>query len=1129
MLVFAILGFANAAIAQTYLLTVKHVSHTNNTATWDAYLLRTGATDLKMASIQFGFGFDISIINGGTLTASLDGPSSELPEAFRNTSITVGATQFVGNGTPIPVGQTHRYVNVAAGAAPANQAAAPSISNVNDAPACSHPGTRIARITLTNTVNWAAGKRMNIIFSTALGSQRTNTTVFAFTATTTQTGITNTANHLNYNTTNVAGTCDANPILVCPTITLTPPAGALAGGTIGSPYSGATVSASGGTAPYGYAVTAGTLPAGLSISSSTGAISGTPTGPGGTSNFTVTATDAGGCTGASAYSINVVSGCDVSGTAIVTQPSCVGGTGSAVVTLSGTGSTGAGTYSVDGNAPINFASSPFTVNGLTVGNHTIVATMTTGGCVSSNISANVTAAAAFTGSAEVTQPTCFGGTGSATITLSAGGGGTYTIDGGSPISYSGNTFTIASMADGSYSVVATSAAGCISNTMSVTITAPAQITGSGTPTATSCATLNDGSASILLSTSTSGTYTLDGGSPVNYTSNPFTINGLAAGPHTVVATTGGCSSSLIGFTVGSAPAFTGSATTTPTTCGAGSTGTATVTLSTSTSGTYSLDGNPSVAYNSNPFTITGLSAGAHSVVATNGGCSSSSIEFTVGGSSNLTASYVKTNISACNAGNDGTITVTPAGGTAPYHYAWSGGYPGFAPGDVSSVTNLPIGYYNVTVSDAGGCGTVVFTNIHIGFAFTVVVTNSGSNTNSCGGSTGSIILYGNAGISPYTYALSAVGGGPAGTYQASNTFLNLAAGNYTAYVKDAGGCVGTKSVTVAASAPIVVTPFTRASSSCNADGSIEIYRSGGIPPYSYSIDGTNYFTSPVFTGLAANTYTAYVKDSKGCVGQASATVAQGAALFVSTSKTNTSSCVNDGSIQITASGGVAPYTYSINGGSTYGSSSSFTGLGAANYSISVKDSKGCLGSASVSITINTITVTATPTASSTCTSNNGKIQLFRTGGVGPYTYSIDGNNYFTSPVFSNLPPATYTGYVKDSKACIGFVENIVVGPSGCTPRIATNSTNVKVRTVATATKVAAYPNPSSSSFTLQLTGYNSKEKVSIVVTDFLGRAVYQTEGMGKLQYNFGANFITGMYNVQVLQGTDKKSLKLVKE
>ncbi|MCA1713630.1 MAG: autotransporter domain-containing protein, partial [Gammaproteobacteria bacterium] len=83
-------------------------------------------------------------------------------------------------------------------------------------------------------------------------------------------------------------------------IVLAPPT--LPGGTAGTAYN-QTITASGGTAPYTFAVTAGSLPAGLSLSAS-GVLSGTPTAAG-TFNFTVTATDANGFTGTQGYAITI--------------------------------------------------------------------------------------------------------------------------------------------------------------------------------------------------------------------------------------------------------------------------------------------------------------------------------------------------------------------------------------------------------------------------------------------------------------------------------------------------------------------------------------------------------------------------------------------------------------------------------------------------------------------------------------------------------------------------------------------------------------------------------------------------------------------------------------------------------
>lgn len=1059
----ALFSFAMKAHAQppTYQLSVSNEVLVNpSTYQFDVYLKRTGAIQLELANVQFGLGIDVTTIAGGTLTFSIVSPGAtfcELNTAQQPSSVnpagvgvgTAAQTQLIG-------GVTYRFMNLNARINP-GAGAGSIISSTGTCPAA---GTRIGRFQLSNTVPFTSNSTFKHVFSTAAGAGRNNTIVSAYVGTT-ATAITSAASNLGYN---VAGTCLQNIVLnfVCPTITLSPASGALAGGTINSPYAGASISATGGVSPYTFTVTGGSLPAGLTLSPS-GAISGTPTGPAGNSSFTVTATDAsaGACTGTATYSIDVVNGCNVSGSATTTAITCFGNTdGTASVTLTGTGSGAPGTYTVDGGSSVAYSSNPFTVSGLSAGSHTIVATVTGTGCVSSDITAVVGSTAALTGSATGTAVSCFGST--------------------------------------------------------------------------------DGTASVTLSASTSGTYTVDGGSPQTYNSNPFTVSGLGAGNHTIVATSAaGCVSDLIGVSIGDVAQLTGSGTTTPTTCGGGANGTATITLSTSTSGTYTVDGGSSQSYATNPFTITGLSAGNHTIVATSAaGCLSSNILVNVGGSATFTATYVKTNLSQCSGTPNGTITVTATGGTAPYTYSWTGvtgsGNPATTqypdPGNVSAVTGLNYGYYNVTITDAGGCGVVTLSNIHIEIGYQVTITNSGSVSSTCG-NTGSLVFYGNAGLSPYTWSLTSA----AGPFQPGNTFTGLAAGPYTVWVKDNGGCITSKSVTVNSAPAIVVSPFIRNASNCSADGSIQIFRSGGIPPYTYSITSAAgpFQAGNSFTGLAAGPYTAYVKDAAGCIGQQDASVAQGAALTVSVSKVNTSTCVNDGSIQVNAGGGTAPYTYSNDGGTTFQSSNSFTGLGQGNYAIVVKDFKGCTGSTNVTISLNTIVVTASATAATTCSSNNGKIQLFRTGGYGPYTYSLDGNTYQSSNLFTNLPAGTYTGYVKDAKTCIGFLPGIVVGPTGCEPTFTASTTthNVKFNAsiVNAETKVQAYPNPSNTDFTLLLQGYDSKAKVSITVTDLLGRKVYQTEGTGKSQYRFGSNFIAGMYNVQVIQGTDKKSLKLVKE
>ena len=88
----------------------------------------------------------------------------------------------------------------------------------------------------------------------------------------------------------------------CPTITIGP--ASLPNGTTGTAYPATQLTQTGGTLPITWDLAAGALPTGLTLSAS-GFLSGTPTAAG-TFNFTARATDANGCSGTLAYSVNIV-------------------------------------------------------------------------------------------------------------------------------------------------------------------------------------------------------------------------------------------------------------------------------------------------------------------------------------------------------------------------------------------------------------------------------------------------------------------------------------------------------------------------------------------------------------------------------------------------------------------------------------------------------------------------------------------------------------------------------------------------------------------------------------------------------------------------------------------------------
>jgi SprB repeat len=138
------------------------------------------------------------------------------------------------------------------------------------------------------------------------------------------------------------------------------------------------------------------------------------------------------------------------------------------------------------------------------------------------------------------------------------------------------------------------------------------------------------------------------------------------------------------------------------------------------------------------------------------------------------------------------------------------------------------------------------------------------------------------------------------------------------------------------------------------------------------------------------------------------------------SKTDASGCnLIDGSIFVTATAGVAPYSFSINGG-PFQTANSFTNLGPGIYSLTVQDAGLCTRTIQADLFGGSSTLDATVaiTADSECLGDNGAVVLTATGGVAPYTYQF-GTGPFndTSNHASKLKSGFYTITIRDANAC----------------------------------------------------------------------------------------------------------------
>ena len=452
--------------------------------------------------------------------------------------------------------------------------------------------------------------------------------------------------------------------------------------------------------------------------------------------------------------------------------------------------------------------------------------------------------------------------------------------------------------------------------------------------------------------------------------------------------------------------------------------------------TYSVDGGSTFQPGD---TFTGLTDGSYDVVAEDvNGCQGTFTTILNPGSGTLPVSASTTDPGCAN--NDGQIVVSAAGGTGPYTFSIDGGS-NFQLGD--TFTDLAAGTYSIVSADGLGCqGTTSATLTTSGITLTV---SSITTDPSCGANDGSIVTSVSGGTGSYIFSNNGGATFTAGT--SPYTFSTLGTGTYSIVVEDANTCQGTESVTLSnATAPTETS--TSSNLTCNNanDGSITTTATG-TAPFNFSIDGgVNYlagispFTS---TGLSMGTYDISVQDANGCVSIInSITITEPSPVSHTTTSTNASCGANNGTINVTATGGNNAYTYSNNNGASFQASGSFTGLAAITYQVIAMDGNGCLSNLSTETINGTGMVnTAAVAVNATCGDPNGSIVLTGTGGSAPYLYSIDGGATFQPTAsFTGLSAGNYNVVIKDGNGCQGTNTSTVTNTGGFTPTISSNQT-----------------------------------------------------------------------------------------
>jgi hypothetical protein len=237
-------------------------------------------------------------------------------------------------------------------------------------------------------------------------------------------------------------------------------------------------------------------------------------------------------------------------------------------------------------------------------------------------------------------------------------------------------------------------------------------------------------------------------------------------------------------------------------------------------------------------------------------------------------------------------------------------------------------------------------------------------------------------------------------------------------IRDANKCISqSQNIVINQPAAIVITKsLTNIRCYGEADGSAVITATGGAGTLAYSINGGfSWQSSNVFNNLNSGDYMVIVRDAGGCTSSISFTINEAARISAIISILNIQCHGDDnGEMVIAASGGKAPYQYSIGG--AYQSSGRFTGLNGGNYIYLVKDANNCVSSGDFSIfEPNELGVNAIAADISCAGGNNGVINLTISGGIAPYTFQWS-NGAATEDIF-NLPAGIYSVAVTDDYGC----------------------------------------------------------------------------------------------------------------
>ena len=414
---------------------------------------------------------------------------------------------------------------------------------------------------------------------------------------------------------------------------------------------------------------------------------------------------------------------------------------------------------------------------------------------------------------------------------------------------------------------------------------------------------------------------------------------------------------------------------------------------------YSLDGLSA----QNDSTITGITAGDHTLITTDiNGCADT-IMFSIAAANEIVL-QMSGEDALCFEGNDGSASVIANGGAGDYTYVWTNGI------TAADVSGLTPGKHFVTVMDANNCE--VIDSIEIGQPDQLTVDLSATST-SCANTTDGMA--------------TAIGSGGTGTlsYQWSNGINsdqidNLFAGTYCVTVSDENNCMVSDCIDLESPDVLNIDSIVEVPVDCNGNntGMAIVSVSGGQGQYEYLWSDPLGQISDTAVFLSTGFYQVTVSDANDCQAVSGVQVNEPASLNVNMSATDVS-CFggSDGTATAEPIGGTAPYFYSWNDSSLQTTSTAI-GLPFGNYEVTITDNNGCIQSGFTSIqqppTGMFLFMEQTYVGCDGMSESEARVTA--NGGAGD-TYSYAWSNGDTTAVASGLDTTNYTVVVTDENGC----------------------------------------------------------------------------------------------------------------